>query len=146
MLARFVSMACFRFVVILRRHLKQMVVTHSLCKTSLESQDSVALLQGLMPNSNIYGGCRRTKQQGWWNFPTHIPMSTMEFSNTFQHEYRNFPVNFFTHCGILQHFKANMEDSFQNEYRILQTMWNSPTFKTYVGESPLCWFLASYDF
>jgi hypothetical protein len=51
----------------------------------------------------------------------HIPMSRMEFSNTFQHEYRNFPVNFFTHSGILQHFKTDIEESFQNEYRILET-------------------------
>jgi hypothetical protein len=52
----------------------------------------------------------------------HIPMSTMEFSNIFQHEYRNFPVTFFTHCGILQHFKTNIEESFQNENRILYTL------------------------
>ena len=116
------------------------------------------LLQGLMLNSNIYSGCCRTKQQGWRNFPTcvylqgqwkfptqsnihsgsfqHIPISTVEVSNTFQHEYRNFPVNFFTHCGILQHFKTNIEESFQNEYRILETKWNSPTFITYVEELP----------
>jgi hypothetical protein len=49
----------------------------------------------------------------------HIPVSTVEFSNTFQHEYGNFPKYFFTHSGILQHFTTHIE------------------------ESPLCWFLAS---
>ena len=49
----------------------------------------------------------------------HVPISTVEFSNTFQHEYRKFPKYFFTHSGIFQHFP------------------------TYIEESPLCWFLAS---
>jgi hypothetical protein len=52
----------------------------------------------------------------------HIPIPTVEFSNTFLHEYRNFPIYFFTLCGILQHFS------------------------TYIEESPLCWFLASHEF
>ncbi len=72
------------------------------------------LLQGLIQNSNIYSGCRRTKQQGWRNFPTcvylqgqwtfpthsnihsgsfhHIPISTVEVSNTFQYPQWKFPT------------------------------------------------------
>ncbi len=76
----------------------------------------------------------------------HIPISTVEFSNTFQHEYRNSPVNFFTHCGIFQHFKTYIVESFRNECRILYTLKNSPTFQTYIEESQLCWFLALHKF
>jgi hypothetical protein len=34
----------------------------------------------------------------------HIPISTVEFSNTLQHEYMIFPIYFFTYYGILPTF------------------------------------------
>ncbi len=86
-----------------------------------EESWALILLQGLMQNSEIYGGCCRTKQQSWQNFLTcvflqdgrhfqHIPISTIKFSNTVQHEYKNFPKCYSTHCGILEHFTAFIEE------------------------------------
>jgi hypothetical protein len=40
----------------------------------------------------------------------YIPISIVEFSNTFKHECRDFPMCSCSHCGILQHFTTCIEE------------------------------------
>jgi hypothetical protein len=86
------------------------------------------LLQGLRQNSNIYGGCRRTKQQGWQNFPTCVCPQTVDISNPFQYPQWNFPTLSNMNIGIFLNISLHIVEFFNIFQHIC------------IEESPLCWF------